>query len=207
MRERSELAELLVAARTAVSDLELEQAKAEADLGPVRERLSRNQRRIADGSIADPKVLSGLIDEVAHLTRRIGDLEDAELDVMQRLEDASTTEARLTERTGSLGQQGSAVTVRRDQQVAAIEAEAAAAAAERTVVAAEVPDALLALYDKIRAGHGGIGAAALKQRRCTGCQLELNASDLRVYAVAPGDEVLRCEECSRILIRTADSGL
>ena len=49
--------------------------------------------------------------------------------------------------------------------------------------------------------------AELRARRCTGCQLDINAADLRVYAAAADDEVLRCEECSRILVRTAQSGL
>ena len=52
-----------------------------------------------------------------------------------------------------------------------------------------------------------MGAAELRARRCTGCQLDINAADLRVYAAAADDEVLRCEECSRILVRTAQSGL
>jgi predicted nucleic acid-binding Zn-ribbon protein len=51
----------LVAADTAVSDLELEQVKAESDLEPVRERLARNQRRIADGSVPDAKALSSMV--------------------------------------------------------------------------------------------------------------------------------------------------
>ena len=61
-------------------------------------------------------------------------------------------------------------------------------------------------YDKIRA-TSGIGAAALTRRRCGGCQLELNQIELNRIAAAPADEVLRCEECRRILVRTPESGL
>jgi len=68
-----------------------------------------------------------------------------------------------------------------------------------------VPGDLLALYAKIGASHGGVGAAELRQRRCTGCQLEVNAADLRRFAAAPPSEVLRCEECGRILVRTRAS--
>jgi predicted nucleic acid-binding Zn-ribbon protein len=78
---------------------------------------------------------------------------------------------------------------------------------QRTEIEPVIPSELLALYDKIGASHGGIGAAELRARRCTGCQLEVNAADLRVFSAAAEDEVLRCEECSRILIRTAQSGL
>jgi predicted nucleic acid-binding Zn-ribbon protein len=65
----------------------------------------------------------------------------------------------------------------------------------------------VALYEKIRASSGGLGAAPLRQRRCGGCQLELNNVDMSRIKAAPDDEVLRCEECRRILVRTAESGL
>jgi predicted nucleic acid-binding Zn-ribbon protein len=42
----------------------------------------------------------------------------------------------------------------------------------------------------------------LKGRRCTGCGLEANPSDYEHYLAAAADEVLRCEECDRILVRT-----
>ncbi|MGI9007232.1 MAG: zinc ribbon domain-containing protein [Streptosporangiaceae bacterium] len=59
----------------------------------------------------------------------------------------------------------------------------------------------------MRAQHGGVGAAALHQRRCQGCHLTLNTVDVNTIRAAPPDEVLRCEECRRILVRTPDSGL
>lgn len=62
----------------AVSDLELGQAKAEADTVPVRERLQRDQRRVNDGTVSDPKQLNALLDEIEHLKRRIVALEDDE---------------------------------------------------------------------------------------------------------------------------------
>ena len=71
----------------------------------------------------------------------------------------------------------------------------------------EVGAELLALYDKIRASVGGTGASELRQRRCGGCRLELNQVDLSRIKAAPADEVIRCEECRRILVRTAESGL
>jgi len=65
---------------------------------------------------------------------------------------------------------------------------------------------LFALYEKIRE-QTGVGAAAVVQRRCEGCRLELMGADVARLAAAPADEVLRCEECRRILVRTAESGL
>ena len=78
--------------------------------------------------------------------------------------------------------------------------------AQRTL-ADGLPAELMALYDKLRADNGGIGAAALQRGRCEGCRIELTPVDLeRIRAAAPA-EVVRCEECRRILVRTPESGL
>jgi uncharacterized protein len=204
---RTAVAANIVAADTAVRDLEGDQARAEADLEPVRERLSRNQRRIADGTVPDPKALSSMVDEVEHIKRRIGDLEDAELEIMEQLEAANSTRARLGDEASELDGRLSDAAARRDQALASIDADVAVRRAERVKLAPLIPADLLALYAKIGASHGGVGAAELRQRRCTGCQLEVNIAELQEFAAAADDEVLRCEECSRILVRTASSGL
>ena len=88
-----------------------------------------------------------------------------------------------------------------------IDKEIAVAQEQRAGVVNDVPSELLALYEKLRRDLDGVGAAAMRQRRCGGCRLELNASDIgRIRAAAP-EEVLRCEECRRILVRTDESGL
>jgi predicted nucleic acid-binding Zn-ribbon protein len=95
----------------------------------------------------------------------------------------------------------------RDRQLATLNAKMDGLRQQRTEIAPLIPGDLLALYNRIGASHGGVGAAELRARRCTGCQLEVNAADLRVFSAAAEDEVLRCEECGRILIRTGQSGL
>jgi predicted nucleic acid-binding Zn-ribbon protein len=52
-----------------------------------------------------------------------------------------------------------------------------------------------------------MAAAELRHRRCGGCRLELGNVDLARIRNAPEDEVVRCEECRRIMIRTGESGL
>ena len=205
--ERAALASDLVATETAISDLELELAKAETDLEPVRDRLNRNQVRIANGTVADPKALSSMLEEVSHLKRRISDLEDAELEVMEQLETAQANRETLRARIDQVDRDLTSTVAERDRQLAALDAEMTGRRAERAEIAPLIPADLLALYDRIGANHGGVGAAELRQRRCTGCQLEINAADLRAFSAAAEDEVLRCEECGRILIRTPQSGL
>ncbi|HYP45275.1 MAG TPA: C4-type zinc ribbon domain-containing protein [Propionibacteriaceae bacterium] len=196
-----------MAADTVVVDLELEQTNAESELEPVRQRLVRNQQRIADGTIADPKALGGLVEEVQHLQRRITTLEDAELEVMEQLETAQASRDKLRQQAAALDEELATLSAKRDTQLAELDADVADRRQERAGLATDIPADLMAYYVKLGATRGGVGAAELRRRRCTGCQLEVNAAELRVFAAAAPEEVLRCEECGRILIRTTNSGL
>jgi predicted nucleic acid-binding Zn-ribbon protein len=205
-KARARLGERLVAVRTQVSDLELEVEKAEADLVPVRARRVRDQQRVDNGSVTDPKQLTALLEEIQHLGRRIGDLEDIELDLMERLEQTTGERDMLASERLAGEHELRRLIAARDAQTAELDAELTSREGARKAIAAELPADLVAAYDRIRS-RSNTGAAALVQRRCSGCQLVATAADLARYAAAPADEVLRCVECDRILVRVAESGL
>jgi predicted nucleic acid-binding Zn-ribbon protein len=202
-----ELRDHEVAVRTSVSDLEREMNKAEADVAQVRERIARDQAMLDTGSVASARQLEDLQHEIGNLARRVSDLEDAELEVMEKLEDAQARAASATAALNELVEARQAAERARDAAFADIDLEAERVAGERARVAPEIPADLLALYDRIRAGSGGIGAAPLHRGRCQGCQITLTPADLGRIRAEPADEVVRCEECRRILVRTAESGL
>ena len=95
---------------------------------------------------------------------------------------------------------------RRDEAFAEITKEQEFKTAARGPLAADLPADLVTLYDKIRA-DSGLGAALVRSGRCGGCRIELYGADLNRVKSAPADEVVRCEECRRIMVRTAESGL
>ena len=197
----------VVLAQTAVSDLQRELDKAEADIEQVRVRKARDEERLGSGAITQPKQLEELQHEVATLTKRQSDLEDAELEVMERMEEAQKAlDALLAERSGHDDARAAAV-AERDREWAAIDAEIASVTADREKVALEIPADLLALYEKLRASHGGTGAGPIERGRCGGCHVDLLNNEKQAFRDAPTDEVLRHEDCGRILVRTAESGL
>lgn len=202
-----ELRDELAALQATEGDLKREQSKAEADVEQVRSRITRDRARLDAGQVSSPKELENLQSEIGSLLRRQSDLEDVELEVMERLE---STQSRLaqaaTERkTGADDIQ--TVTARRDEILADLAEQSGKAADQRAAVAAQEPADLVDLYEKLRAQHGGVGAAALRRGQCQGCHLSLNTVDLNAIRAAAPDEVLRCEECRRILVRTPESGL
>ena len=193
--------------QVSVDDLTREQRKADADVEHVKARRVRDQQRLDSGSVGNPKDLERLQHELVSLDRRIGDLEDAELDVMQRLEDAQQELDKLRVQLAGIDEEVATLTAARDQRLAEVEDEVTRVSRERAAAVAGMPTDLLSLYDRLREQKGGVGAALLRARRCEGCSLELNSGDLAVIAKQSSDEVVRCEECARILIRTGESGI
>ncbi len=202
-----ELRDSIAALTAQNSDLRREQAKAEADVEQVRARIDRDRQRLDSGMVNSPRELENLQSEVQSLHRRQSDLEEVVLDVMERLETAHGALTAATSGRERLASDLLSVTAARDTALAELGEQSVKAGDRRVEVAASIPADLLDLYDKLRVQHGGVGATALRQRRCQGCNLTMNTVDLNAIRAAPDDEVLRCEECRRILVRTADSGL
>jgi predicted nucleic acid-binding Zn-ribbon protein len=190
-----------------VDDLTREQRKADADVEQVKARRVRDQQRLDGGTVGNPKDLERLQHELMSLERRIGELEDVELDVMERLEDVQSELAKLREELGLTDERVARLAEARDRRVAEVQEEATTVARDRAAAVAGMPADLLTLYERIREQKGGVGAALLRARRCEGCSLELNSGDLAVIAKQSYDEVVRCEECGRILVRTGESGI
>ena len=201
------LRDRIVAGETEVDDLERGLAKAETDVEQVRARAAKDQELLDSGRVSSARELENLQHEIASLARRQGDLEEAELEVMERLEEARTALGTLTSGRDSLRSELDVATSERDDAWSAGERDKEWVGGERTKVLADIPADLLALYEKLRGDHDGVGAAALHQRRCEGCRMELNPNDIGRIREAASDAVLRCEECRRILVRTPESGL
>ena len=197
----------VVRAETEAGDLARETKKFEDEIAQVRTRKKRNDDRMASGAITQSKQLEDLQHENASLERRQSDLEDRELEVMERAEGVQEVLDRLLAERGEwLGAREQAVAALETDQ-AEIDAEIGRTTEERARVAAEIPADLLALYERIRAAEGGIGAAAITRGRCGGCRLDLMGNEKAAVRAAPSNEVLRHEECTRIMVRTDESGL
>lgn len=188
-------------------DLRRAQVKAEADVDQVRSRIDRDRKRLDAGQVTSPRDLENLQSEIASLARRQSDLEEVVLEIMERQETAQERRDAAAAERVQIASDRDEVTARRDASLSEIGEQAGKATDQRASVAAEVPDDLLTLYERMREQHNGVGAAALRRGRCEGCHLSLNTVDLNSIRAADLDEVLRCEECRRILVRTPESGL
>lgn len=203
-REVSACEDERVRAQVAVDDLDRDIARFEKDIEQVRARKEKDQKRLDAG--AAMREIEGLQHELTSLNRRQSELEDAELELMEQREAAEQTLADVRKRLAEAGERRAAAEARRDAALAEITKEQEFKTTSRAPLVADLPADLVTLYDKIRT-DSGLGAALVRSGRCGGCRIELYGADLARVKSAPADEVVRCEECRRIMVRTAESGL
>ena len=196
----ADVSSALVTSRTAAQDLRRELVKAEGDVEQVRQRAARNTERLNAGQ-GSAKDLQGMQHELESLARRQADLEEVELEVMERLEAHESALAEVTKAYEQLTAEVDKVAAARDAAYAELDAEVAVVTAAREGAVRGIDEGLIALYTRLRGQLGGVGAAALRGSRCEGCRLDLNPADLDQIRSASPDTVVRCEECGRILVR------
>ena len=194
-------------ADTNLSDLDRELSRAERDVEQVRVRINRDNERLNAGQVSNARELESLQSEVASLRRRQSDLEEGVLELMEKRETAQALRDGAAAEGETVTADTASVTARSDVALGEINELAAKAQTARASVMASLPDDLLALYDRVRAQSGGLGAAPLRRGQCLGCRVQLSTVDLNAIRAAAPDEVVRCEECRRILVRVEDSGL
>lgn len=196
-----------VAAGVILDDLRRDQARSDADVEVVRQRIAKDQGLLDSGTINDPKQLSSLQHELESLARRRTELEDVELEIMERVEGAEAAVSVLADQVAEFTANLGRVSAELDHLVTTLQSDIAEVERERSARAASLPPELVQLYEKIRTGHSGVGAALLHRGQCQGCRLTIPPQEMHSIKSAPPELVIQCEECRRILVRTSESGI
>lgn len=182
------------------SVLVAEQESLERQIDAASSRIGAIEARLrspAAGSYRDQQAMGT---EAESLARRRSELEDDELEVMERLEpleqtmtsldaQAAAIEANLNQRRAELKLAEEQLGKQRDE-----------VAARRDELAVDVPPELAATYYRLKAKLGGVGVARLVDGMCSGCHLKLPASERDRILHAPEDQLSFCEQCGRILV-------
>lgn len=192
----------LVRATAVLSDTKREVLRTDQAVEQVRSRLDRDTARLnsGEGSAKDLQVLQR---EVESLTSRQTVLEDEELEAMQAHEEASHALESAQTRVDELQARVAETEAARDEALKKLDLEESNVVARRNESAAAVLPDLLALYEKIRSKSDGVGAGRLNGNRCEACRMQLSPADMADLQAKAADDIVRCEECGRILIRDA----
>jgi predicted nucleic acid-binding Zn-ribbon protein len=201
--QRQELTRELTVRQGARDDLKTELGRIESDVAVVDARRERDLQRLA--AVTNPKDAQGLESELASLARRKSDLEDAQLEAMERLEAAEAAVAEQESLLATVNDEGARLSADAKSAVADATERFEQAGRDRAAVASELAAELLAAYE--RAAERSAGAALLRRQTCEGCRMVLSGTDLNAVRQAAEDAVVFCPECGCILVRTDESGL
>lgn len=197
-RRADEAEERLGELKLALDSVVREQTRLEGEADSLDRKMEAEQRRLYDGSVANPKELQAIQNEVANLRSRKTRVEDDVLAQMERREDMEgrlpALEADLAEARDRLGEIES--TAERDR--AEVTQGLGERRAERESLTPALDEELLELYEDLRSAKKGVGAARLVDGVCQGCHQKLSAVELDRIRRTEG--VRRCEYCRRILV-------
>lgn len=191
---------LLIAAETEKSDIQHELSRSEIDVEQVVSRIEKDEKRLASGT-GTPKELEQIQHELGTLAKRRSELEEVELEIMVRVDDVSKRITDLQKQLASFEAELAKVQSELEIEVRNLDSAKQSSLTAREALALQIDKELLALYEKIRSSSDGLGAAQLVGDSCGGCHLKLNAAEMEKIKSLSDDEVVRCEECRRILIR------
>jgi predicted nucleic acid-binding Zn-ribbon protein len=209
--ERAELA----ARQAAHSELEARRA----EVAGRRDAELREERRLDDevrnleakakavdtkmysGTVSSPKELQAMQADVEQLQRQAREREDEELEVLMRREALDAEIAELEAAQAAIVAEMEALQTAIDGQEREIDAELSVEEAARAELAPNIPESTLRLYEQIRTGNRGVGAARLVGMNCQACHLALPATEVDRIRHLPADALVRCEHCGAILVR------
>ncbi|WP_298036495.1 zinc ribbon domain-containing protein [uncultured Microbacterium sp.] len=201
--QRQEQLRELTALTGTRDDVRTELSRLESDVSVTTQRRTRDSERLATST--NPKDAQALEREVASLGHRISALEDAQLEVMTRVEQAEAAVAAQQALIDATTSEGIALTAKAKSAAAAAGEEIENLTRDRAAIVADVPADLLADYT--RRASRGVGVGLLRAKTCEGCRMVLSETHLSEIRRAAQDAVVSCPECGGILVRTEESGL
>lgn len=181
-----------------------ELTRVESDVTVVEARIARDRERLQSSS--SPKDIQALEQELTALASRQSNLEDIELEVMDRVEQTSAVVAGTQSELDAIAASKAELATSREASLAQIESERGHAIADREKIAGRIPADLLALYERQRERYG-VGASHLRARVSSASGVELTGSDLAAVRSAAPDDVLLCPDSQAVLVRTDESGI
>ena len=184
--------------KLSLDDVSRQQRRLEGDIDSLDQKTKADEKRLYDGTVANPKELQSIRAEIENLRGRKDRIEDQLLELMERREDIESSlgpvEAEVAEHRDRVAEMETSQT----SELLEIEQALAARRAEREGLLPEFDDELLELYEDLRRQKKGVAAVALADGVCQGCHQKL--SPMYLDQLKRTDGVRRCEYCRRILV-------
>jgi len=183
-------------------DVELrEERRLDDEVRSLEAKAKAVDTKMYSGTVSSPKELQAMQADIDQLRRHARDLEDEELEVLVRREALDAEVAEREAAQAALVAEMQSLLAAVEAQEREIDAELAVEESARAALAPGIPESTLRLYEQIRAGNRGVGAARLVGMNCQACHLGLPATEVDRIRHLPADTLAQCEHCGAILVR------
>jgi predicted nucleic acid-binding Zn-ribbon protein len=199
--KRNNVRDLRIAAETERTDVKRELARAEGDVEQIVARIQRDEARLNSGT-GTAKELEQTQHELVTLGQRRAELEEVELTIMVQVEGITNRINELSAEEEKLNAEIADLEIKKENALTIIIKERNEISGKRSAVAAPIAQDLKDLYTKLAGDNNGNGAALLVGNECKGCHLTINTTEVQRIATLPAEEVVRCEQCRCILVRS-----
>jgi hypothetical protein len=196
--ETLRLSDLLIDARNAVGDLEMELSRAEADLELVANRITKDKQLLSSTSSA--KDAQGIEHELNTLASRRSELEDAQLQIMELLESAQLNHENLKREKQAADETLGALQRRINSELADLTSQAEKIQTERKSIITSIDQGLASAYE--RKYSRGVAVGRLSGRDCGACRLSITATSFEELMALPAEELAECPNCQAFLVRS-----
>ena len=210
MPERAELEARAAALRRAEAEradvaerhrvVHAEERRIDDEAQAVGGRAEEMNKRLYSGTIASPRELQAMQADIDMLLRRRSDLEDEELEVMEKREALDADLESLEGEIGTLQTTVSSLRAKISETETEIDDEIARETAARADLAKPIAETLLRDYERRRARNRGAGAARLVGTTCQACHLTIPSTEAEQIRRGAGNLVSYCDNCSAILV-------
>jgi predicted nucleic acid-binding Zn-ribbon protein len=173
----------------------------DAEATSLQDKAKAVEKKMYSGTVSSPRELQAMQADVEMLRRHARQLEDDELEVIERREALDAEVAELEAARDAVQAEMERLSAAIAEQESLIDAELAAELAGREGVLPLLPGELVELYEKVRAINKGAGAARLVGDTCQGCHLSIPATEVDRIRHLSADAVARCDNCGCILVR------
>lgn len=187
----------VIAARTKYENLNMESRKADDNLHMVEERIARDLERLHQTS--SPKDAQAMQSEIESLTLRKAELEEVELEILERLEEAQTELDEISAKREVTAKEIEEIQNRIQTQVDELKTRGRKLTADKEILVSKIPLDVLEKYKNLAAKQIAVGQ--VEARACSACRMGLTASTIDSLAGLAEDEIGFCPECLAMIVR------
>ena len=137
--------------------------------------------------------------EVESLTIRKSDLEEVELEILDRLEQAQKELDQISAKRESAAKEIEQIQARIQSQVDELKARGRKLTADKEILVTKIPADVLEKYKNLAARQIAVGQ--VEARSCSACRMGLTASTIDSLAGLAEDEIGSCPECLAMIVR------